>query len=97
MEFSYNKASIEALVADLAGFRTTLTSQADEVGAAAKGKIASGFDTPEGLTAFLQVQQKWDTEFSDTLVILNKLTTAAGDALTNVLGADQNVRKAFGV
>ncbi|MBF6417011.1 hypothetical protein IU441_28040, partial [Nocardia cyriacigeorgica] len=41
------------------------------------------------------VKSKWDNEFGDTLVILNKVAAAVENALQRALGTDQKIGDGF--
>ncbi|MEV0252246.1 type VII secretion protein EsxR [Nocardia sp. NPDC050712] len=90
----YDEGAITTLFHDLVGFRKALTDFAGEMKDAG-GKLEIAWEGTNAYTGFHTTHQKFDAEFEDTLVIMDKVAAAVETALQRALGTDGKIGDGF--
>ncbi|MEV0293230.1 type VII secretion protein EsxR [Nocardia sp. NPDC050710] len=90
----YDSGPITTLFHDLQGFRKALTERAQEMKDAG-AKLEAAWQGTEAYNSFHTIHQKWDGEFEDTLVILDRVAAAVETALNRALGTDGKIGDGF--
>ncbi|GAA5067192.1 WXG100 family type VII secretion target [Nocardia callitridis] len=90
----YNQAAMTTLFGDLQGFRKKLTENSQDMQSAAKALEVAWTGT-DAYNSFHQTHTKWDTEFGDTLVVLDKVAAAVENALHRAVGTDGKIGDGF--
>jgi uncharacterized protein YukE len=90
----YDSGQMTTLFSDLQGFRKALTERASEMKDAG-GKLEAAWQGTDAYNSFHTTHQRWDGEFEDTLVILDKVAAAVETALHRALGTDGKIGGGF--
>lgn len=90
----YDFTKLHQLAEDLREELKVLTTQSESLGEEVS-TIASAWESPEARDTYLQAQNRWDTEFSDTRVLLNKLANAVETSANDMKGTDNSISGTF--
>ncbi|GLB63721.1 hypothetical protein NCCP2495_16000 [Dietzia sp. NCCP-2495] len=90
----YDFTKLHQLADDLREELKVLTTQSESLGEEVS-TIASAWESPEARDKYLDAQSKWDTEFSDTRTLLNKLANAVETSANDMKGTDTTVGGGF--
>ncbi|QLY31862.1 type VII secretion protein EsxR [Nocardia huaxiensis] len=90
----YDQGQMLTLFSDLQGFRQALTDRGQEMNDAATTLAAAWADNG-ALGVFQSTKGEWDGEFTDTLVILDKIAAEVENALHRALGTDGKIGDGF--
>ena len=71
-----------------------LTTQSESLGEEVS-TIASAWESPEARDTYMQAQNRWDEEFSDTRILLNKLANAVETSANDMKGTDNSISGTF--
>ena len=90
----YNFAAIEELSAQLDSDFKQLEDLAGTLKSEV-GRLHSNWESPQGAEAYAAAQQRWDTSFSDSRLLLNNLSTKVREAGSTMQGADKRTAGYF--
>lgn len=90
----YDFTKLHQLAEDLREELKVLTTQSESLGEEVS-TIASAWESPEARDTYLNAQNRWDQEFSDTRILLNKLANAVETSANDMKGTDNNISGAF--
>ncbi|MBA4857743.1 hypothetical protein IU443_08810 [Nocardia farcinica] len=90
----YDEATMTELFNNLNENYAKLQQEGENLETAA-AKLSQAWEGNAALAGFTTVKSKWDNEFGDTLVILNKVAAAVENALQRALGTDQKIGDGF--
>jgi uncharacterized protein YukE len=91
----YDKGAMITLFDTLNSHHSTLIQQEHDLQTAA-GKLQNAWEGNASLASFQIVKHDWDTQYGDTLVILNKVAAEVENSLHRALGTDQKIGDGFG-
>ncbi|WP_378737233.1 WXG100 family type VII secretion target [Nocardia brasiliensis] len=92
----YDKATMLGLYESLKTYHGTLMQQVDVDFPAATNKLQTAWENNASFAAFLDVKKKWDTEFSDTNELLQRIATEVDNSLQRAFQTDQTIGDGFG-
>lgn len=90
----YDKATMTELYNNLNENYTKLRGEGERFNEAA-GRLAQAWEGNASLAGFQSAKNNWDTQFGDTLEILNKVAAAVESALNRALGTDAKIGDGF--
>lgn len=90
----YDFTKLHQLAEDLREELKVLTTQSESLGEEVS-TIASAWESPEARDTYLNAQNRWDQEFSDTRTLLNKLANAVETSANDMKGTDSTVSGGF--
>ncbi|MGW6724424.1 WXG100 family type VII secretion target [Nocardia sp. NPDC055029] len=90
----YDSGAMVTLFSDLVNFRKALTDFAGDM-TDAGGKLAVAWEGNSAHSAFADLHKKWDGEFEDTLLILDRVAAEVENALHRALGTDGKIGDGF--
>lgn len=90
----YDFTKLHQLADDLREELKVLTTQSESLGEEVS-TIASAWESPEARDTYMQAQNRWDEEFSDTRILLNKLANAVETSANDMKGTDNSISGTF--